>query len=74
MPGRIVLLLTKTIVLNFCLASTAFAQMISGEVSHIGDATHFEFSGRENWKYKVNQISDTLIEIEVPQFNAEITT
>ncbi|MBC86961.1 MAG: hypothetical protein CL677_07250 [Bdellovibrionaceae bacterium] len=57
--------------LTLGLLGEARAQLVNGEVSLIGDTTHFEFSGKEDWQYTVNRLSAHQVEVLVPQINAE---
>ena len=54
--------------------SPAFARVVDGSVSRIGDATHLEFSGLEQWNYNLKKTGDQEFTLVVPEFNKKTET
>ena len=49
--------------------TTVEAASVSGSISRVGDATHLEFTGLKEWKYRLEQTSKTSVEIYLPPFD-----
>ncbi|MEO0336316.1 MAG: hypothetical protein AAF202_07970, partial [Pseudomonadota bacterium] len=51
------------------LSQPSAAASVSGTIGRVGDATHLEFSGLKDWKYRLDPTSNTVVELFVPPFD-----
>lgn len=43
---------------------------VTGQVAKVGDATHVEFRGQDQWSYELDKAGDSTIRLVVPPFDA----
>lgn len=51
------------------LGQKSYAKTVSGEITRIGDATHLEFQGLDQWNYDLKRIDNRTIEMTLPAFD-----
>ncbi|NQZ02211.1 MAG: tetratricopeptide repeat protein [Bdellovibrionales bacterium] len=68
--GRLTRLPKGLIYISLAVAGfSSNAANVSGTIGRVGDATHLEFSGLADWKYRLDPKSNTVVELYVPPFD-----